>query len=56
MDQVHRLVVRVEKEGNERFAAIEKRYNELKELTADGKVKNVRSFLVASYGVETGMP
>lgn len=50
------LLLGVEKEGNERFAAIEKRYNELKELTADGKVKNVRSFLVASYGVETGMP
>ena len=33
------LLLGVEKEGNERFAAIEKRYNELKELTADGKVK-----------------
>ena len=28
------LLLGVEKEGNERFAAIEKRYNELKELTA----------------------
>ena len=33
------LLLGVEKEGNERFAAIEKRYNELKELTADGNVK-----------------
>lgn len=33
------LLLGIEKDGNERFATIEKRYNELKELTADGKVK-----------------
>lgn len=33
------LLLGMEKEGNERFAAIEKRYNELKELTAAGKIK-----------------
>lgn len=33
------MLLGIEKDGNERFATIEKRYNELKELTADGKVK-----------------
>ena len=51
------LLLGVEKEGNERFAAIEKRYNELKELTADGKVKKRPIvFSGEGYGVETGMP
>lgn len=33
------LLLGTEQEGNKTFEAIEKRYNELKDLTADGKVK-----------------
>ena len=46
------LLLGIEKDGNERFATIEKRYNELKELTADGKVK--KRPIVFSGGVTGG--